>query len=503
MGVFDWIGPTSLSKRRGWDALPEAPTERKSVPGPIMLDSGPGYWTPTAAATSRAPLAVGDANSAVFACLQSLAVAVAEPELRLYRTAQAERVELPRSPLGDLLRRPNPHFSLDMLLGYLVVSLHVDGNAYWRKIRAGHATRGNVVELWPISPTRILPFTRSGSGDFITTYEYTSELGQHESIAPENVVHFRYGLDDKDHRLGCSPLRRLIAEISSDAQATRYADRLLANLAINGLTLTWDKDSNAGNALTQAQADEYKARIQAAFGGENAGSVAVLSPGGSLAALGFSPEQMDLKVLHRVPEERISAVLGVPAIVAGLGAGLDRATYANFREAREAFTEQKLIPLWRQIAGEITLQLVPDFASDPLVVADFDIGDIRALADDQNAKATRLKTLVDGGILTKDEARAELGYEPLPNGLGEPKEPTPLLAAPPADPAVPVAASRNGLHKAADDGLGPALAVTDGDLDGLARTSDADVKAAERFWREAVDGTGLEDLLDAGPDERG
>lgn len=504
MSVWDWIGPTALSKRRGWDALPAPPSEQKSVPGPIMLDSGMGFWTPTTAVTSKAPIPGGDANSAVFACLQSLAVAVAEPELRIYRTGQKERVEIPRMPLGELLRRPNPHFSLDMLLGYLVVSLHVDGNAYWRKIRAGHATRGNVVELWPVAPTRILPFTRSGSGDFITTYEYTSELGKHESIAPENIVHFRYGLDDKDHRLGCSPLRRLVSEISSDAQATRYADRLLANLAINGLTLTWDKDSNAGNSLTQAQADEYKARIKAAFGGDNAGDVAVLSPGGSLSALGFSPEQMDLKVLHRVPEERISAVLGVPAIVAGLGAGLDRSTYSNFREAREAFTEQKLIPLWRQIAGEITLQLVVDFTSDPLVIADFDIGEIRALADDQNAKATRLKALVDGGILTKDEARAELGYEPLPNGLGEAKEPIAMIGPPAAaDPAVPAAASRNGLHKAVEDGLGPALVLTDGELDSLARTSDADIKAAERFWREAVDGTGLEDLLDASPDERG
>ena len=37
---------------------------------------------------------------------------------------------------------------------------------------------------------------------------------------------------------------------------------------------------------------------------------------------GFSPEQMSLKDLRRLPEERISALLGIPAIVAGLGAGL-------------------------------------------------------------------------------------------------------------------------------------------------------------------------------------
>jgi hypothetical protein len=121
---------------------------------------------------------------------------------------------------------------------------------------------------------------------------------------------------------------------------------------------------------------------------------------------------MDMKTLHRVPEERISAVLGVPAIVAGLGAGLDRSTYSNVREAREMFTEAKLLPLWRFIAGEITRQLVPDFTSDASIVVDFDTGEVRALADDLNAEAERLKTLVEAGIISTDEARAEIGYEP-------------------------------------------------------------------------------------------
>jgi Phage portal protein/Phage Mu protein F like protein len=259
-------------------------------------------------------------------------------------------------------------------------------------------------------------------------------------ISPANIVHFRNGLDDRDHRYGLAPLKRLVREISSDEQATRYADRLLANLAINGLTLSFDKDAPA---MTQAQADEAKARVMAAFGGDNAGSPAVISPGGTLTALGFSPEQMDMKTLHRVPEERISAVLGVPAIVAGLGAGLDRSTFSNFKEAREAFTEQKLVPLWRQIASEITLQLVPDFDASGRLLVDFDIGRVRALADDQNAAAERLKILVEAGIITTDEARAELGLAP-------------STAAAPV--ALPAAASRRAVRallpaerKAAED----------------------------------------------------
>jgi HK97 family phage portal protein len=426
VGIFDWLGPTSLTKR-GWDALPALPEPlalKAQAPGMIegfnaaltirTLVHGPG--------ASDLSYGSGGTNSAVFACLQAIATAVAEPELAVYRVAPGERVELDDTDLGNLLARPNPHFSLDTLLSYLSVCLHVDGNAYWRKLRAGDPLTGEVVQLWPIAPSRMTVRTDSGTGDFITAYRYYYSLSEYIDLPPSDVVHFRYGLDDRDHRLGLAPLKQLAREVSSDNQATRYADRLLANLAVNGLTLTFDKEAPA---INQQTADELKARVQAAYGGDNVGGTAVLSPGAQLHALGFSPEQMDMKTLHRVPEERISAVLGVPAIVAGLGAGLDRSTFSNVREAREMFTEAKLIPLWRSIASEITLQLVPDFTNDTSTLVDFDTSEVRAFADDENAEAIRLKTLVEAGIISVDEARAEIGYEP----AAAPIQPPQLAAA--------------------------------------------------------------------------
>jgi HK97 family phage portal protein len=438
VNIFDWLGPLNAGKARGWDALPappaalalRPPAERKSAP-PGMIEGynaaftvrtlvhgpGAGDWTSGSTAGSAS-------NSAVFACLQAIASAVAEPELAVYRVGPGERTELEDSALGALLSRPNPHMSMDSMLGYLATCLHVDGNAYWRKLRSGDAETGPVAELWPISPRRISPHTIVGSGEFISFYRYYYSTTRYLDLLPSDVVHLTYGLDDADHRLGLSPLRRLAREISSDDQATRYADRLLANLAINGLSLEFDKEAPP---ITPEIADELKARISAAYGGDNVGSTAVLSPGAKLTALGFSPEQLDMKTLHRVPEERISAVLGVPAIVAGLGAGLDHATYSNVAQAREAFTETKLIPLWRSIAAALTIQLLPDFVTDSSTVIDFDTSDVRALATDQSALALRLKTLVDAGIMDANEARAEIGLAP---------------RAAPAPVALPAVASR-------------------------------------------------------------
>jgi hypothetical protein len=140
----------------------------------------------------------------------------------------------------------------------------------------------------------------------------------------------------------------------------------------------------------------------------------VLSPGAKLVSHGFSPEQMDLRVLHQVPEERIAAVLGIPAAVVGLGAGLEHSIYNNVRQAEEHFTERKLGAMWADISDTLNLQLLPDFTSDRSVRLEFDTDDVRALSEDKDAQALRLKTLVETGILDTDEARAEIGREPRP-----------------------------------------------------------------------------------------
>jgi phage portal protein BeeE len=131
---------------------------------------------------------------------------------------------------------------------------------------------------------------------------------------------------------------------------------------------------------------------------------------------GFSPEQMDMKALHRVPEERIAAVLRVPAIIAGLGAGLDRSTYANFREAREMFAEMTILPLYGFDQATVNTQLLPDFTNDPRVSTAFDITDLRALQEDEDKKYARLNIGVQGRWVTKNEARADVGLSPIEGG---------------------------------------------------------------------------------------
>ena len=180
-------------------------------------------------------------------------------------------------------------------------------------------------------------------------------------------------------------------------------------MAVPGVVLSPRNDSLGGPTREEAEAisESYKQK----FGGQNRGAPMVLSGSMNVDIVSFSPDQMKLQELRRLPEERISAVLGVPAILAGLGAGLDSATYNNTRELREFFTEQKLIPLWKMVASELTHQLLePDFRDDSLI-CEFDYVKVRALAEDMDELYKRVNTGVQGGWITIGEARKVVGLE--------------------------------------------------------------------------------------------
>lgn len=369
------------------------------------LVHGPGATDMLNAAYGRG----SDANSAVFACLSAICTQFPEAPLRIYRDdGQGKRTELADAPIRKLLDRPNPAMTGPVLWHWTQWAKHVHGNAYWRKIRSGNDLTGNVVELWPISPTQIRPWREKGSNTFIDAYRYQYAPGRYEQIAPENIVHFKLGIDDSDHRLGLSPLSRLMHEILGDEEASRWQAQMLANGGAAGMVVEVPKETS----ISTEQAADLKQRIGAAFGGHNRGSVGVLTGGAKLAPYGYSPEQMDMKGLHRVPEERIAAVLRVPAIIAGLGAGLDRSTFANFHEAREMFAEMTILPLYSFDQATVNTQLLPDFTNDRRIYAAFDITDLRALQEDENQKYTRLNVGVQGTWIRPSEARVDVGLPP-------------------------------------------------------------------------------------------
>jgi HK97 family phage portal protein len=356
-----------------------------------------------------------DGNSAAFACLQVLASSAIEPPLRVYRDlgdGQPERLD--EHPAQALLDDPNPALTPEELYFWLWWALHLDGNSYLLKRRAGgtafDAVRGNVVELWPISPTRITPVTDKDSQAFIDHYDLTISPSEKQPIPTENIVHLRLGLDDRDHRLGLSPFKRLTRAISTDEEAGKYIETFLKNYGVPGVVVVL-QDAQ----ITETQALDIKRRFQAEFGDEGRGRVGILNNGATVESVGSTLEQASVGTLRDVPEARIAAVLGVPPAMAGLTVGLQQTSnYASMRQITENFTERKLVPLWRMLGAKLSHRsgLRPDFfGSDQNIVIRHDLSQVRALQEDEDKKFERyVKALTNGGI-TLEEFRTALGYD--------------------------------------------------------------------------------------------
>jgi HK97 family phage portal protein len=375
----------------------------------------------------------GDGNSAVFACLMAMALGSIEPPLSVYTVdSKGKRNPKLTDPLQDFLDNMNPSLDTLELRFWLAWAKHIDGNAYLLKVRGGRG--GPPMELWPVSPTVMIPWTERGSPNFIDWYRWEREPGKFERVPVEDVVHFRLGIDDRDPRKGMSNLKRLLREVASDAEATRFSQQLLQNFGIPGLVVELPVDSE----VTRDDRLQMKQDISNAFGGANRGNVGVLSDGATMKQFGFNPRELDLTALHNIPESRICAVLGVPPAVAGLNIGLEQTSnYASLRVVFESFTERRLIPLWRMDEDKWNRQLKPDFTTDRKLIIAHDLNEVRALQEDQDALFARLDLAVQHKWVFPDEAREQVGLPPMPDGKGMEFEKPPAPAPRPGQPGQP------------------------------------------------------------------
>jgi len=340
-------------------------------------------------------------SSLVMAIVGWISRTLPEAPLQVVRTnSKGEREVIGDHALPALLENPNPYYGgLAMWMG-VYSDWVTEGNAYLVKIRNG---QGAVIQLWWIPDHLIEPKWEPNSNQFIGWYEYTVD-GRVIKIEPKDIIHFRYGLDPYNPRKGLSPLASLVREVYTDEEAAAFSASLLKNMGVPGIII-----SPEGDFVHEVDAGQIKDRMKAATTGANRGDPIVMSAAVKVSMLSFNPQQMNLKDMRRLPEERVAAVMGIPAIVVGFGAGMDRSTFANYAEARESAYEGFVIPTQRLFASDLKTQLLPEFGEVKGLKIEHDNSGVRVLQEDENAKAVRWGTLVKDGVAMLSEARSAMG----------------------------------------------------------------------------------------------
>lgn len=347
----------------------------------------------------------GRSNAAVMACVRWVQRALPEaPLIVKQRGADGDLQDMPDHPLQDKLEHPNPYYSGLHLIGALVADLMLTGNAYIIKARNG-ASR--VVELWWVPSTMIEPRWPEDGSAFISHYDYTVD-GRPVRLETSEIVHIRQGFDPRNIRKGLSDLSSLLREIATDNEAANWTAAMVRNVTPPGVVVTPGKDV----ALSQENADQIKSEFAAKFGGDRKGSALVLSAEADVRVLSFSPEQMNLREIRNVPEERITAVFGIPAAVVGLGTGLEQTKVGATLDAMERQAYKScLIPMQRLIMAELQMQLVPDFGDPTRLRVVFDLDQVSVLQEDHNSLHERARGDLQAGLITLNQALKMIGED--------------------------------------------------------------------------------------------
>ena len=372
--------------------------------------------------------------------------------------------------LDQLLNAPNPIYGRRLMEMALVADYWITGNAYELKVR--DASDGRVLSMWYAPSWSLRPKRAEGSTDFVDFYEYKPTADTRYELRPEDVVHHRYGFDADNPMIGASPLSSVLREIYTDEEAATYVSTILRNLGVPGIVIVPDEDVD----VEPEDADEIKQEFSNEFTREGRGRPMVLSAKSHIERVSFSPAELNLRDIRKIPEERVTAAIGIAAIVAGLGAGLDRSTFANFAEAREASYEENIVPTHDLWDDDRRIQLLPDFVGDPSeFVLNRDYSEVRVLQEDENKRWERFGNAFDKGAITlrafnqgvglpvdqqeRDSyfvrpavkvALAEFDPETIGQAPEPPPEPTPDPNAPPNPmdtvpmPPVPPEANGNG-----------------------------------------------------------
>lgn len=350
--------------------------------------------------------------SVVTAPVQWLQRSLPEARLALRRSVRGGKVdELPGHDMLTLIRRPNAYYGDIALWFGTVLSYCIDGNAYWMKVRN---RAGRVVELWYVPHWMIEPKAPIDGSDFIDHYLYSpgGGWGQME-IAPEDLVHFRHGINPRNLMKGLSPLDGVIREIFSDLESSNFVASLLRNMGVPGVVI-----SPKGGAMpAKEDVEATKSWFQQEFGGDRRGGPLVMGAPTDVQPYGFNPQQMNLSEARDVAEERVCACLGVPAAVVGFGAGLQQTKVgATMEELRRLAWHNGVLPVARSLADELGRSLLPDFPDTRRANLDgyelyWDTDDVLALQEDEDKQTERKLKELEKGAITLFEYRTETGRE--------------------------------------------------------------------------------------------
>ena len=292
-------------------------------------------------------------------------------------------VGIRQKTLATLLNfRPNPYQSAVDFRTELFKDIMLDGNAFIH-------FDGTFMYHLPANNVEILTDPKT----FIRGYRYNGKV----DFTEREVFYFKDLNSDSIYR-GASRLEACLENINILYSMKEFQQKFFENGTIFGLVLTTE------NTLSQAAKEKTVSYWQQRYNAKSGGRRPIILDSGlkpqKLSDQNF--DDLDFDVAMRTHSERIMTSIGVPPIL------LQGGNNANISPNLRLFYLETVLPLVRLYNSALERYFGYDIA--PVT------SNISALQPELKDVASYHQTLVNGGIITPNEARLELRYPTIEGG---------------------------------------------------------------------------------------
>lgn len=357
-----------------------------------------------------------NASAVVYACVEKRAKLIASVPWKAERRRGDDWEHDPRSPLQQLMNRPNPDQSGYELMYEASQALDLGGNAYISEIKGG--IEGAPFQLWllPGEFMRIKP----GAARLVDYFEY-DEAGTRAVIDSDDMVQLKMP-NPSNRWFGMPVLMAAGRATDVDRESGIWQKSSLQNRGV------LDLHFEVPGGTTPEQIDDMKARWKAKQSGPaNAREPTFTS--GKATQLGQTAVEMDFVDSRRRVWEEICAVFGMS--LANLGM-TEAVNLANAQAMDKALWHNTIIPQLTLIREQLNNQLAVEFGPDWRLT--YDLSNVTALQENLSDKLQNAEKLQRLGY-TRNEIneRLELGFTDDPSGDVR-YEPVGMMPTLPAEP---------------------------------------------------------------------
>ena len=344
------------------------------------------------------------------AVIDFISNSIAQLPLKVYvRDGETERRRDRTSDAALTIWQPNDYQTQFEFIRALVDEYNVYGAVYVWPVPSLDSASGWMLHIipsdWIIKTVNATPYKPAA----IRVCPYTGASGV--DIPFEELVQFKtYSPGNPGGYL--SPISALRQTLNEQVEAGRFRRQLWRSSGRLNAQIIRPRDVKP---WTEEQKKAWAATFREAWGagGNKAGSIPIMEDGMEIKPFSTSFKESEWANSVKLSRESVAAAYGInPSLIWHS----DTQTYASAKDNARALYADCLGPVIQMLQQRINAFLLPKLGAGPETYVEFDFEE--KLKGSFEERAAIYQSACGGPYLTRDEVRAELNREPLPDGQG-------------------------------------------------------------------------------------